>query len=139
MTATSSPRNSRMLSDRSLAIATAVMFCVSTVFPLTAAVYPNPQGLPRVIGVLDGIIAFALVILAMILYARTQGKVTKEDHEAAYRTQRLLIHAIPVVLVLFFLAGDRIAWNIGLVGVAWRAWLLLYTLPAWYAALRTTG
>jgi hypothetical protein len=44
-----------------------------------------------------------------------------------------------VLLVLFFLAGDRIAWNIGLVGLAWRAWLLLYTLPAWYTALRTTG
>lgn len=55
MTATSSPRNSRMLSDRSLAIATAVMFCLSTVFPLAAAVYPNadrlsnsrPGDLPR--------------------------------------------------------------------------------------------
>ena len=44
MTATSSPRNSRLLSDRALAIATAVMFCVSTVFPLTAAVYPNAEG-----------------------------------------------------------------------------------------------
>ena len=40
-----------MLSDRSLAIATAVMFCVSTVFPLAAAVYPNAEGLLRVIGV----------------------------------------------------------------------------------------
>jgi hypothetical protein len=53
--------------------------------------------------------------------------------------QRALIHAILVLLVLFFLAGDRIAWNIGLVGLSWRAWLLLYTLPAWYTALRTTG
>lgn len=127
------------MSDRSLARATALMFCVSTVFPLTAAVYPNAEALPRSIGVLDGIIAFTVVIMAMILHARTQGKITKEDHEAAYRIQRLLIHAILGALVLFFLAGDRIAWNIGLVGLAWRAWLLLYTLPAWCAALRMTG
>ena len=139
MTATSSPRNSRMLTDRSLAIATAVMFCVSTVFPLAAAVYPNAEGLTRAIGVLDGIIAFALVIMAMVLHVRTQGKVTKESHDAAYRGYRLVMHAILVLLIVFFLFGNRIAWNIGLVGLAWRSWLLLYTLPAWHAALRTTG
>ena len=139
MTAPPSPRNSRLLSDRSLAVATAIMFCVSMGFPLAAAVYPGAQGLPRAIGMLDVTIAFALVIMAMILHARTLSKVTKEDHEAAYRAQRVLIHVILVLLVLFFLAGDRIAWNIGLIGLAWRSWLLLYTLPAWYAALRTTG
>jgi hypothetical protein len=64
--ATTPPHYSRMLSDRSLAIATAIMLCVSTVFPVVAA-------------------------------------------------------------------------DIGLVGLSWRAWLLLYTLPAWYTALRTTG
>jgi hypothetical protein len=139
MTATRSPRNSRTLSDRSLAIATAVMFCVSTAFPVVAAVYPNAQGLPRAVGVLDGIIAFALVILAMVLHVRTQGKVARDDHEAAYRVYRVLTHGILVLLVLFFLFGDRIAWNIGLVGLAWRSWLLLYTLPVWYAALGSTS
>jgi hypothetical protein len=47
--------------------------------------------------------------------------------------------AIATAIMLFFLAGDRIAWNLGLVGLSWRAWLLLYTLTAWYTALRTTG
>lgn len=125
-----------MRSDRSLAIATAAMFCVSTVFPVVAALSPDTAALPRTIGVLDGIVAFALVIMAMILHARTQGRVTREDHEAAYRIYRLVMHGILGLLVVFFLAGDRIAWNIGLVGLAWRTWLLLYTLPAWYTALR---
>jgi hypothetical protein len=124
-----------MLSDRSLAIATAVMFCVSTAFPVVAAVYPNAE-LPRVVGVLDGIIAFSVVILAMVLHVRTQGKVTKHDHDSAYKGYRLVMHTIPGLLLMFFVFGDRIAWNIGLVGLAWRAWLLVYTLPAWYAALR---
>ncbi len=139
MQATTPPHNSRRLSDRSLAIATAIMFCVSTVFPVVAALARDAAAFPRAVGVLDGIIAFALVIMAMILHARTQGKVTKDDHDAAYRAYRILMHAILGLLVLFFLAGDRIAWNIGLVGLAWRAWLLLYTLPAWYTALRMTG
>ena len=139
MTATSSPRNSRMLSDRFLAIATAVMFCVSTVFPLAAAVYPGAEGLPRVVGVMDVIIAFALVIMAMLVHVRTKGKVTKEDHDAAYRAYRVLMHGLLVLVLLFFLFGDRVAWYIGLIGLAWRTWLLLYTLPAWYAALRSTN
>lgn len=91
------------------------------------------------VGVLDGIIAFAVVIMAMILHARTQGKVTKDEHEAAYRVYRVLMNAILGLLVVFFIFGDRIAWTVGLVGLAWRAWLLLYTLPAWYTALRTTN
>jgi len=128
-----------MNSDRSLAIATAVMFCVSTAFPVIAAIFPDVAALSSTVGVLDGILAFALVILAMVLHVRTQGKVTKEAHDAAYRDYRVLIHAILVLLVVFFLFGDRIAWNIGLVGLAWRAWLLLYTLPAWYTALRSSS
>jgi len=85
---------------------------------------------------MDGILAFILVGMAMILWARTQGKVTKDAEAAAYRGYRVLMHVIIVLLVVFFLFGDRVAWNVGLVGIAWRSWLLLYTLPAWYAALR---
>lgn len=128
-----------MWSDRSLAIATAVMFGVSTAFPVVAALSSDAAALPGIVGIADGILAFALVILAMVLHVRTQGKLTKEAHEAAYRAYRVLMHVILGLLVVFFLVGDRIAWNIGLVGLAWRSWLLLYTLPAWYTALRTTS
>ena len=39
------------------------------------------------------------------------------------------------MLVVFFLAGDRIIWSNCLTGFAWRAWLLMYTLPAWMTAV----
>ena len=125
-----------MRSLRSLAIATAVVFSVSTVFPVVASLSRDADSLPRVVGVMDGILAFILVGMAMILWARTQGKVTKDAEAAAYRGYRVLMHVIIVLLVVFFLFGDRVAWNVGLVGIAWRSWLLLYALPAWYAALR---
>ena len=125
-----------MRSLRSLAIATAVVFCVSTVFPAVASLSRDADSLPRVVGVMDGILAFILVGMAMVLWARTQGRVTKDAESAAYRGYRVLMHVIIVLLVVFFLFGDRVAWNVGLVGIAWRSWLLLYTLPAWYAALR---
>lgn len=125
-----------MRSARSLAIATAVMFCASTGFPLVAALSRDAAALPGWVGAIDGIVAFALVIMAMVLYVRTQGKVTRDAHDAAYRAYRVLIHVIIGLLVVFFLFGDRVAWHIGLVGLAWRAWLLLYTLPEWYTALQ---
>ena len=125
-----------MRSVRSLAIATAVVFCISSVFPVLAALSRDAAALPRIVGVMDVLLAFALVIMAMTLYARTRGKVTRDAHDAAYRGYRVLMHVILGLLVAFFLFGDRIAWNIGLVGLAWRAWLLLYALPAWYTALR---
>jgi hypothetical protein len=128
-----------MRSNRTLAIATAAMFCISTVFPMVAALLGDPAALPRIVGVTDVVVAFALVIMAMTLYARTQGKVTRDAQDAAYRAYRLLMHVILALLVVFFLFGDRIAWNIGLVGLAWRAWLLLYTLPAFYTALKTSA
>ena len=128
-----------MRSTRSLAIATAIMFCASTLFPVVAALSRDAASLPGIVGVMDGILAFALVFMAMLLYARTEGKVTREAHEAAYRAYRVLMHAILGLLIVFFLFGDRVVWHIALVGLAWRAWLLLYTLPSWYAALKETA
>jgi hypothetical protein len=126
-----------MRSSRSLAIATAAVFCVSTMFPVVAALYGDARSLPRIVGVIDVILAFALVGMAMVLWVRTQGKVIRDAEDAAYRAYRVLIHVILLLLLVFFLFGDRIAWSIGLVGIAWRAWLLFYSLPAWYTALRT--
>jgi len=125
-----------MRSVRSIAIATPVVFCISTIFPVVASLVRDAGSLPRIVGVMDGVIAFILVGMAMILSWRSQGRVTKDAEAAAYRGYRVLMHLILVLLVLFFLVGDRIGWTIGLVGIGWRSWLLLYTLPAWYAALR---
>jgi hypothetical protein len=128
-----------MRSNRSLAIATAVVFGISTIFPIVASLLQDASSLPRVVGVTDGVLAFVLVVMTMTLWVRTQGKVTKDAEDAAYRAYRVLNHAIIVLLLVFFLFGNRIAWNIGLVGIAWRAWLLFYTLPAWYTALNQPG
>lgn len=49
----------------------------------------------------------------------------------SYRAYRILIHGIFAMLVAFFLFGSRVVWSNCLTGLAWRAWLLLYALPAW--------
>jgi hypothetical protein len=47
----------------------------------------------------------------------------------------MLIHIIFVLILIFFIAGDRIIWIDGLPGIAWRAWLLLYILPEWLTVI----
>jgi len=87
---------------------------------------------------LDVGIACVLAILAFAVIAITQGKVNRQAADASYRTYRILTHGILLMILVFFLFGDQIIWINCLTGFAWRTWLLLYCLPAWFTALRTT-
>jgi hypothetical protein len=122
------------LSKHRLAIVAAVAFFVSSVFPVVAGLSHNTASFPKWWGNLDVSLAFVLALLALAILGVTQGKVNKQAECVSYRAYRILTHGIFLMLVVFFLAGDRIVWNNCLTGLAWRAWLLLYTLPAWVTA-----
>jgi catechol 2,3-dioxygenase-like lactoylglutathione lyase family enzyme len=132
------PRERAGLLGRRLGITTAIVFCISSVFPTVAAFVKNPESWPKWWGVLDVIVAFLLVGLAFALFAVTQGQVSKQAENASYRIYRILPHGIMALLVVFFLMGDRIVWTQCLTGFAWRAWLLLYCLPSWLESVRTS-
>lgn len=117
---------------RPLAIVTAAVFGISSVFPTVAAFVHDTEAWPGWWGVLDVAIAFGLALLVFAVTGLVQGKVTRQAEDAAYRAYRVLIHGILVLLVVFFLAGDHIVWTNCITGFAWRAWLLLYGLPAWF-------
>ncbi len=87
---------------------------------------------------MDVAIAFVLAILVLVIMALAQGKVNKQAEGTSYRAYRVLTHGIFAMIVVFFLFGDRIIWINCLTGFAWRYWLLLYSLPAWFTALRST-
>jgi hypothetical protein len=120
---------------RPLAIVTAVLFSISSAFPVVAAFVRHPESWPIWWGVLDVGLAFLLVISVFAIQVLARARVSQQAKDASYCTYRILTHLILVVLVLFFLAGDRIIWTQCLTGFAW---LLLYALPCWFAALRTT-
>jgi hypothetical protein len=120
---------------RPLAIATAIVFCISSAFPVVAGFVRDTESWPKWWGVLDVILAFFLAILALVVQGLTQDKVNKQGEDATYRAYRILTHGILMVLVVFFLVEDRIVWSNCLTGFAWRAWLLLYSLPAWFTAV----
>jgi hypothetical protein len=119
-----------------LAIATAVIFCISTVFPVVAGLSKNTAAFPKWWDTSDVTLAFVLAAMVFAVMVTTHGKKSRQADAATYRTYRILTHGIFVMLVVFFLAGDRITWINCLTGFAWRAWLLLYALPAWFTALR---
>ena len=121
---------------RALAIVTAVVFCLSSVFPAVAAFVHDRESWPPWWGVLDVAIAFCLAVLALAVLAAAQGRVTEPAREATYRAYRVLIHGIFAAMVAFILAGDWIVWGNCLTGFAWRAWLLMYCLPAWFTLFR---
>ena len=51
----------------------------------------------------------------------------------------MIFGIIPALLIVFFIAGDRIEWRVLVIGLAWRGWLLLYTLPYLISAVRRTA
>jgi hypothetical protein len=122
--------------SRPLAIATAAMFCISTVFPVVAGLSKNTAGFPKWWGIADVVLAFVLAAMVFAAMVAAHGKISSQADAATYRAYRILTHGIFVMLVVFFLAGNRVTWINCLTGFAWRAWLLMYALPAWFTALR---
>ncbi|SRR5712692_7007584 len=122
--------------SRPLAIATAVAFVISTAFPVGACLVEDTAALPRVWGVLDVSVAAILAFLAITVAAIADKGVDARATDATYRLYRVLLHGLLVGLVIFLTIGGRIKWNSCLPGFVWRAWLLLYTLPAWLVAVR---
>jgi hypothetical protein len=112
-------------------VAAAVVFLLSSAFPVVAGFVTDTASWPKWWGVLDVSIAFVLVLLAFAVMALAHGRVDRQAEAASYRAYRVLIHGILAMLLVFFLFGDRIVWGNCLTGFAWRFWLLLYGLPAW--------
>jgi len=120
-----------------LARAYVVLFIVSTAFPIAASLMPD-DAISRGMGILDVTVAF-LLLVAGITIVSTKPPASADADQRAVRWYR---HAgtVPIVLlVIFFTAGSHVRWDILLIGLAWRAWLLMYTLPATLALLRPTA
>lgn len=72
--------------------------------------------------------------MAIAVASRTRARVADPDRIAAFRATQAVLGVVPALLVLFFVAGERVDWEILVVGLAWRGWLLIYTLPYLVAA-----
>jgi hypothetical protein len=104
-----------------------------------AGLSKNTASFPKWWGRLDVAFAFVLAVLIIVILVIADGRVDKQAEDWSYRAYRILIHGILAINVVFFLWGNRVTWSNCLTGFAWRAWLLLYGLPAWFTALKGTA
>jgi hypothetical protein len=66
-----------------------------------------------------------------------EGRVTPQPRAQLRRpVTQAVITVIPALLAAYFLFGTRVNWTVLVLGLAWRAWLFLYTLPFLTAGLR---
>jgi hypothetical protein len=125
------------MSIRSWGRACAALFALSTLFPVAASLRVGQPPL-RWLGIADVSVAALLVVLVMVVYARTRAAVRDRHRLAAHRVGQTVLGVVPVLLALFLVAGQRVDWTVLVIGLAWRGWLLLYSLPFIVAAFEET-
>ena len=118
--------------SRALLLGGAALFIVSSAFPMVASVR-GPDLAPAWVGVFDVVLAFALVVVGMVIVSRKPRDFAPHIVETGFRAYRTLADVLLLLLVLFFVIGGAIQWSILLPGLAWRAWLLVLVLPSWIA------
>jgi hypothetical protein len=118
--------------NRALSLLGAGLFGVSLAFPVVASAFPRAQRATW-IGALDVTLAVALLAAAMTIISAARGRIGVAVRETCYQLYRVLATLPLILFVVFLLLGDRLAWDVLLPGLGWRAWLLVYVLPAWLA------
>jgi hypothetical protein len=120
--------------NRPLVMVTVGLLVVSNAFPVAAGILIGPA--PRWMGLLDVVVAFALVCAGIGIAAKVPAGFSTRVIEASFRIYRSGSTLFLALLVVFFLVGDSIKWSILLPGLAWRAWLVAWVLPAALALWR---
>ena len=117
-----------------LARACIALFALSTAFPIAAALIDEARR-PPWLGGADVVLAAITFLSAAVVATRGRALVTDRHRVAAYHTSQVVFAAVPLLLAVFFVVGERVDWDVLVIGLAWRGWLLLYTLPFLVALL----
>jgi len=123
---------------RALGRTCVALFVLSTAFPVAAGVLALSRP-PRWMGIADVAVAALLFVAAAAVWTRGRSAVTDRHRLVALRASQGVIAVIPPLLAIYFVAGPRIDWTVLVIGLAWRGWLLLYTLPFLAAVLVGSG
>jgi hypothetical protein len=119
-----------------LARSCVALFVVSTAFPVVAGIL-NADRPPRWLGIADVAVAAVLFVVAVMVVSGVRNAIGDGHRIGAFLVGQRLTGVIPLLLVGYFVLGPRINWVVLVIGLAWRAWLLFYTLPSLLAALRS--
>jgi hypothetical protein len=117
-----------------LARACIALFALSTAFPIAAGLIDESRR-PGWLGEADVVVAAITFLSAAVVATRGRVLVTDRHRVAAYHTSQVVFATVPLLLAVFFIVGERVDWDVLVIGLAWRGWLLLYTLPFLVALL----
>jgi len=114
-----------MDSQKKLSYAFIILFTISTFFPIVASVV-NRKG----ISIFAGISDVGIALGCFVLYALLTVKIKKVDG-AEGKSRKIMQYAAasPLILICIFFIGVDIRWDILLLGLGWRFWLLIMAIP----------
>jgi hypothetical protein len=120
------------VSDRSLARLFAALFAVSTAMPVIGG-FIDADRYPW-LGPTDVALAALWFGTAMMLINRFGERTGPDDRQFGYRISRMAATAAVLLLPGFLFFHDAIHWDVLVIGLVWRAWLLVTVAPAFHAA-----
>lgn len=109
---------------RKAAFAIVLLFSMSTAFPIVASVIDVTS--QRVLGYLDVCIAVILVVLSIYLIMKRKDKKIRLSNRL-FNIYKAMA-SIPLVLMVIYFLDLGIKWDILLIGLAWRFWLISFIL-----------
>ena len=112
-----------------------VLFTVSTAFPIIASLLPATS-ISTTLGALDVLVAAVVAVLGLAIESAARDRVGDDDRRIAWQVVRVLATIPLLLLIVFFVRADIVRWDVLLVGLAWRTWLLLWVLPSVVASVR---
>lgn len=110
------------------------LFAISTAFPILAAL--QEEAAPAFLGLLDVAVAALMALLGFTIDALSRPTVTDAHRATAWWVLRGVAGVLLLLVIIFFAQPGLFRWEVLLVGLAWRAWLLVWVLPAVIAAVR---
>lgn len=103
------------------------LLSISFLFPIIGCVPELSGNFPPIMGVIDVSIAFLCFSFYLYLYKTHSNK--SRDFPARKMVNLMSeIMNIPLLLLLMYFLGAKLEWEVLLIGLGWRFWLLLQCL-----------
>lgn len=104
------------------------LFSVSLLFPVVASVQNTHNETHSAAGIIDVSIAASLLVIYAIFRQSHTEEFSIKDLKVAYDLTSKLA-AIPLLLILLYFLKAPVNWEILLIGIGWRFWLLIACIP----------
>lgn len=116
-------------SSQALVRAFVALWLLSTGFPIVASTVRLDRP-PTATGIADVVLALVVGALGLTISTREPGPFDDDVVRSAFELYRLGAALCLGLLVVFFLIGHRLQWDVLLIGLAWRVWLAAWVLPS---------